>query len=128
MYAATHYPSIARSLAFRWGGRICGIALFAVWTAFVAFEATRPTVVTWPVGLYMQGAALAMVFLGYAVGWKQELAGAVLIGVGGLAYFVITVVDTMMLPGLAIAWFLVPGVLYLFARHYERVEHAAATT
>ena len=126
MYVTSHHPPIARSQAFRWAGRVCGVALFAVWAAFVTLEASRVTFAAWPVGLYFQGAALAVVFLGYAVGWKGELAGAVLVGVGAVAFFVITVIDTKMLPGLAVAWFVTPGVLYLFARHYERIENSPA--
>jgi hypothetical protein len=126
MYATTHHPPIVRSQVFRWAGRVCGVTLFVVWAAFVAFEATRPTAETWPVGLYFQAASLAVVFAGYAVGWKQELLGAVLIGIGALAYLAVTVADTKMLPSLAIAWFLTPGVLYLLARHFERTERGPA--
>jgi hypothetical protein len=129
MYTATHHLPVSRSQVCRWFGRACGVALFAVWAVFVAIEATQPTgFVTWPRGLYFQAAALAVVFAGYAVGWKHELAGALMIAVGALAFVVVTVADTRMLPGLATAWFLAPGVLYLLARHYERIEHGPATT
>jgi hypothetical protein len=111
-----------RSQAFRWAGRVCGVALFVTWVAFVAFEATRQTAETWPSGLYLQAAALAVVFLGYAIGWKRELVGAMLVGIGALAYAVITVADTEALPGPATLWFLIPGVLYLIALHFERAE------
>lgn len=126
MYATNHYPPIVRSQMFRWAGRVCGVALFAVWAAFVAFEATRQTSQTWPVGLYFQAASLAVVFAGYAVGWKQELLGALLIGTGVFAYLAVTVAETKMLPSPAIAWFLTPGLLYMLARHCERTEHGPA--
>jgi hypothetical protein len=122
MYATTHHPPTATSQIYRWAGRVFSVALFVMWAAFVAFEAARPAVQTWPVGVYLQAAALAVVFLGYAVGWKRELFGAVLVGVGALAYLVITLIDTKTLPGIATVWFLTPGILYLFARHYERIE------
>jgi hypothetical protein len=127
MYVTAHHLPVTRSQVFRWLGRACGAALFAVWAVFVAIEATHPTAfVTWPRGMYFQAAALAVVFMGYAVGWKHELAGALTIGAGALAFVVVTFVDTKMLPALAFAWFVSPGALYLLARHYERIEHGPA--
>jgi hypothetical protein len=127
MYAVTHHPPIVSSQAFRWAGRVGGVAMFVVWACFVAFEATRPTSVNLPTALYLQAAALAIVFMGYAVGWTRELVGAALVALGLSAFLAVTYTDTA-LPGLAIAWFLGPAALYLLADITGRWERGTEFT
>ena len=76
-----------------------------------------------PPALKLQGAALAVVFAGYALGWRWELAGGLLAVVGTAAFFAINTFIVGTTPELAAAWFAVPGVLYLEAwRHGRRGE------
>ena len=123
MYAISGRTPISRSQLCRWLAGLTGVALFATWTTLVAVESTRPAPDVRPVGIYIQAAALLTVFLGYAVGWKRELLGAVLVVAAVFVYLVVTAADAKMLPGLPIVWFVAPAILYLLARRYRHGEH-----
>ena len=64
--------------------------------------------------------ALAVVFGGYALGWRHELAGGALAIVGTIAFFVINALTVHVLPGAAALWFAVPGLLYIQAWRLQR--------
>ena len=128
MVATTHHAPVHWSRTFRWLGRASGVALFVTWTGYVFAEAFRgPAPLTTPLGLYLQAAALAVVFAGYAVGWKRELAGAVLTGIGLVAFVVSTVADSMIMPTPATAWFAAPAALYALAHYFEQHEPIVRT-
>jgi hypothetical protein len=100
---------------FRWCGRAGGAMVVIAWLALVILEATRPDVGLPSVEAIYQGAALALVFAGYALGWRQELAGGVLTIVGTVAFFAVNLLTLEVLPDLGATWFAIPGVLYLLA-------------
>jgi hypothetical protein len=60
-------------------------------------------------------AALAMVFFGYAVGWREELLGGLFAILGTAAYFLAVALTAGSLPGIEAVWFSAPGVFYLLA-------------
>lgn len=127
MYVSSHHPPLPWSYIFRWAGRICGVGLFVSWVALVALDATRPGFpFPPPAGMYLQAAALAVIFAGYAVGWKHELAGGALVLLGVLGYIAVCLVDLTVVPSVALAWFAVPGLLYLMARRHQRREAGLA--
>jgi len=76
--------------------------------------------------MYYQGAALATVFAGYAIGWRSELLGGSLAIAGTAAFFAVYVLTfgTSPPPGIAALSFAVPGLLYLEA--WRRERHGAA--
>ncbi|MCC6492703.1 MAG: hypothetical protein IT424_06760 [Pirellulales bacterium] len=119
MYATTHHPSIPWAYLFRWFARVCGIILFAGWAAFLVAELFRPGFQT-PLPTMGQAAALAVVFGGYALGWKHQLAGGLVVLIGLAVYFVVNLLDTQVFPGASAAWFAAPGVLYLLAWYEDK--------
>ena len=71
------------------------------------------------INTFGQAASLAIVFAGYAIGWRKELAGGIAAIVGTLAFFVVVLTTTREMPGVAALLFAIPGVLYLLAWHYD---------
>jgi hypothetical protein len=101
------------------------MALFVGWVAFVIAEMARPSVgAEYALPTILQGVALAVVFAGYAIGWRAERTGGILVLAGTAVYFAIVLAATQALPGVATLWFAAPGVLYLLARHYDHHESA----
>jgi hypothetical protein len=76
---------------------------------------------------YFQAAALAVVFAGYAIGWRYELVGGVLSIIGTIALAVIYALVFDAPPAIALAWFALPGVLYMAAWYSEHREAKPAT-
>jgi hypothetical protein len=95
---------------------VIGVVLIVEWLCFAVVELFHPDFYVAP-GMYYQGAALAIVFAGYAIGWRSELFGGILAIAGTVAFFAayVFVVGSSPPPGIAAAWFAVPGVLYLEA-------------
>jgi hypothetical protein len=69
---------------------------------------------------YRQAACLAIVFAGYAIGLRKELAGGIAVIVGTLVFFAVVLATTGEPPGLAGVLFATPGVLYVLAWHYDK--------
>jgi hypothetical protein len=77
--------------------------------------------------LIFQGAALAIVFAGYAVAWRWELAGG-LMAIGGTIAFVgcsLATIGALPLP--QVAWFAAPGVLSVLAWSRGETQAGRAT-
>lgn len=120
MYAtASHQHQSA--IQIRWLARMTAVCLVALWATLVLAELFRPGNSRWSADLFAQGGILTVVFAGYAIGWHKELIGGWM-AILGTAMFALILVITQNLPGqpVQIAWFAVPGVLYLMARHYDR--------
>jgi hypothetical protein len=77
---------------------------------------------------FYQAAALALVFAGYALGWRSELAGGALAILGTVAFFVIQFFTIDSLPDAGAACFALPGILYLLAWKYDDPAHNLANT
>lgn len=119
MYAsARRYHQYA--VQVRWLARAMAVTLFAAWLALVLMETTRPNPPKWPIDLYVQGAVLAVVFAGYAIGWRKELVGGLVAILGTAALYGVLAVTEFVPRDMQMVWFAVPGALYLLARRYDR--------
>jgi hypothetical protein len=110
-------PRHAASISYllRWCGRVSGVLLFASWVGFVVAEQFRDAPTTLHGIPYLQVCALAVVFAGYAIGWRSELAGGLLTLFGTAAFFAVHTITLSVSPSLAAAWFAAPGALFLLA-------------
>ncbi len=124
MYASTRPGNYPTAQLFRGAARASAVILFASWLWLFVADAIQGRIVSVSVGMLCQAVALAVVFVGYAVGWRHELAGGVLAIVGTAAFFL---ADGILVAAPwtigAVAWFAAPGILYLLAWHYDR-KHA----
>lgn len=118
MYACLPEKSDSNSELFRWLARASSIVLFVGWILLLVQELMRDSRVTTDEAI--QGASLAIVFVGYAIGWRKELAGALIAIFGTITFFTVCVVAYDSLPGLAAAWFALPSVLYVLAWYTQR--------
>lgn len=97
-------------------GRASAVVLFLVWLTLLIAEVIRNTLAVPPVDVMLQGAALGVVFAGYAIGWRHELVGGLMAIAGTAAFFVIEAFTIATISGIsAVALFAVPGVLYVLA-------------
>jgi uncharacterized membrane protein len=124
MHTNIQRPFVFDSYWFRTGARACAAVLIGGWIALVLAEAIRNRFdMPSPENLY-QGVTLAVVFVGYAIGWKKELVGGFMAILGTLAYFAVNRFTTGGFPGIGAALFAAPGVLYLLARYSEGTRGA----
>jgi hypothetical protein len=107
----------------RWSGRISGVVLFATWNLFVIGEAMSLGLPTR--GTVYQASALAVVFAGYAIGWRYELAGGILAITGTVGFVTVHGMTFGSLPPAHVLWFAVPGGLYLLAWAYKNCRPVA---
>jgi hypothetical protein len=124
MNTSAQLRNVSNATLFRWFGRAAGIALFVVWVIVVADEFAKQGM---PFrGLYLQAAGLAIVFAGYFAGWWNELLGGAIVLVGTAVYFAMCVLTLQGPPRPETIFFAVPGVCYLLARYFERIENFGA--
>jgi hypothetical protein len=125
MKTSAQMSNVSNSLVLRWFGRAAGVALFVATAMLVAGElATKG--MPFP-GLYLQAAGLAIIFTGYFAGWWNELVGGVIAIVGTAVYFAMCVLTLHGPPRPETIFFAAPGVCYLLARYFERIENIGAT-
>ena len=124
MFASSrhHDHPLSWTQVCRWGARTIAIVLVVSWTAYFVAEVFRPDF-SIPATLRMQGAALAVVFAAYAIGWRWELAGGALAVLGTLAFFAVNAFVVGRVPALGALWFAAPGLLYLEA--WRETRHAS---
>jgi hypothetical protein len=103
------------SYLFRWTARASAVVMIGIWLGLILAEAMQGKIVEPGVAAFYQAAALAVVFAGYAIGWRHELAGGLLAVVGTVAFFAVHVLSLQFWPDLSAVWFAAPGVLYLLA-------------
>jgi hypothetical protein len=122
MYASFEKHEIPISAVFRFCGRTGALLIAVSWLAFVVIEYLRtgPPVVE----SYYQGAMLAIVFAGYAVGWRQEALGGALAIIGTLGFVLLNTLLLEFEPNAASAGFAVPGLFYLGAHYLNRRQVA----
>jgi hypothetical protein len=99
--------------------RASAAVLVVTWLAFIVSEVMRPGFGDLGVSHFGQAVSLAVVFAGYAIGFRNELAGGAVAIVGTLAFFAVVLATSGQIPGLAAVLFAIPGVLYLLAWHYD---------
>ena len=118
MYACLPQKSASNTELFRWFARASSIVLFVGWIFLLVQELMRDTRVTTHEAI--QAVVLALIFVGYAVGWRNELAGALVALFGTIVFYTVCTVTFGQLPSLAIAWFALPSVLYVLAWYTQR--------
>lgn len=125
MFASHHVYAhpIAWSTVCRWGARAFSTVLILGWAVAVLVELFHTNFYV-PRALLLQGIAIASVFAGYAAGLKWELAGGLLALAGTAALFAVITMTVGVIPPLAMAWFAVPGLLYIEAWHRDRLERS----
>jgi hypothetical protein len=104
---------------FRWTARASSIVLFALWLSYVLLDIPRTPVNDHSAGTFAQAAALAIVFAGFIIGWRWELAGGLTALAGTLVFFYAVAAVTYAVPGPGMLLFALPGVLFLLAWQCE---------
>jgi hypothetical protein len=120
MYRSFQLHPIAAADQYRMVARLSGCVAFIAWLVLVIQEASRmgpPSPVT-----ITQGAVLAFVFAGYAIGWRNELVGGVLSVLATIAYYVVCAVGIQTLPQIGTILFALPGLFYLAAWRHDRLS------
>jgi hypothetical protein len=118
MYRSFQLHPVTTADQYRMVARMGGCVAFIAWLVLVVNEAIRngpPSTVA-----MTQGAAIAFVFAGYAIGWRNELVGGLLSVLATIAYYVVCAVGIGTLPQLATILFAVPGLFYLAAWRQDR--------
>lgn len=110
------FPLVLRAVALS-----AGTAVIVLWLQFVLVEWVRHG----PPDLrsfhqVLQAATLAVVFAGYLMGWRNELAGGLISIIGTLAFGAVCTLTFDEWFPISWAWFAAPGLLYLFAWYFER--------
>src|SRR4051812_21716655 len=115
MYTSVQNRHVSDSCLFRYCGRAGGLIVMGSWLVVVVVETVRkgPPVLE----NYYQAVPLALIFAGYAVGWRKEIVGGMLAILGTIAFIAQYVAMFGLLPGTGAVWFAAPGFFYLFA-HY----------
>ena len=105
MFASAKLGLSPRPYPFRWTARASAIILFAMWLAYIVADVLRPGIEPSGLNMYGQAAALAIVFAGYAIGWRRELAGGIAVIAGVLAFFGVVLATDEVIPQLAMLLF-----------------------
>jgi hypothetical protein len=118
---ATIRPWHVYAVQLRWLARTSAEILVVLWAGFFAAELIRPITPHWPTSTLMQGALLGVIFAGYLIGWRREQLGGwmAIAGTATLATL-LALTQAWTSETIRLAWFALPGVLYLMARHYDR--------
>jgi hypothetical protein len=120
MYVTTHNRRMEWAEVLHIGAGVAGAVLFACWAGFVVAEAFRPDFKP-AAATYLQAAMLAVVFCGYAVGWRHALLGGVMSLVGTAFFFVASLyggTTAQVVAESPAMLFAVPGFMYLLSAHY----------
>jgi hypothetical protein len=100
----------------RWCARAGSIVAVVAWLILLAvewFQHGSPDLRS--LDQVYQAAALAVVFAGYALGWRYELAGGLVAVFGTIAFAAVWVWIFAVPPTATVAWFAAPGLLYILA-------------
>ncbi len=99
----------------RWAGRIAGLTLFGFVLMFVIGHGGLPNILPEPPAVRIEFVALMVMVVGSLVGWCSERWGAALV-LGGFVTFSLTeFAANGRLPGGAIPYLAIPGLLYLLS-------------
>jgi hypothetical protein len=120
MYTVVKQPTVCDGDRVRWLARTSAGILFTIWLAMVLAEVLSLRFQAPPNAIY-QAVALAVVFAGYAIGWRQELTGGMMAILGTIAYFLINVL-TIGPPPDGAALFAVPGIFYVWSWYVKNAS------
>ncbi len=118
MYASVPSRQVPYSWLFRYCGRASGLLIVVAWLALVITDVVRQGM---PVlSNYYQAAMLAIVFVGYAVGWYHEMLGGALTIVGTIGFVALYTVMFGVVPPAGALCFAIPGVCYIIAHTLDK--------
>jgi hypothetical protein len=121
MITATPIREVPTAQLLRGVGRASAVVLFCAWLGFFLAEVVQGKFKDPSVNEFFQAAALAIVFAGYAIGWRHELAGGLVAILGTAGFFVVYAFNLLHVTGIGNAMlFALPGVLYLLAWNLDR--------
>jgi hypothetical protein len=103
-----------RAAILHWVARLAAIGVFGFFMLFALADGIPP-LGQQPPRVQLEFASLAIIFVGYAIGWRRPLLGGVtaLLGYGLLN--AVELATNHRLAGGAFWLFAIPGVLYLLA-------------
>lgn len=102
-------------LFLRWSARISGLLLFGLVAVIVIGHGGLPNVLEQPVRVQLEFLAMGLSVAGFLVGCRSDGWGA-LLTLGGFGLFcAVEMVINHRLPGQAIPYFTIPGILYLLS-------------
>jgi hypothetical protein len=118
MYASVQKHDVPTSALFRYCGRAGALIIVVGWLALVIVEFFRsgPPVI----GNYYQGGMLAIVFVGYAIGRRNEALGGALAITGTIGFVALNAALFAYLPISGALGFAAPGMFYLIAHYLDR--------
>jgi hypothetical protein len=123
MNAALSSPS-ARTAIPHWIARIAAVGMFGFFALFAVAQGIPP-LADQPPRVQLFFAGLAIIFIGYAAGWRRPLAGG-LIALSGYGLLnVVELATNHRLAGGAFWLFAIPGVLYLIAAWHTSQDRTA---
>jgi hypothetical protein len=125
MYASVRRPFVIDSAWFRWLARASAAVLVSTWIVFILAEGVRARFEEPATSSLYQVATLVIVFVGYAIGLRNELAGGATTILGTIAYFVVNRVTVGIFPPLGTVLFTAPGLLYLLAWYSDKARGAS---
>ncbi len=111
------------SAGIRWVARGSGVVLTALFCLFVVGQGF-PNLAAQPVEVVIEFAAIAMMISGFLVGWRWEGIGGGLALLGFLLFCGVELIVNASLPGGAIPFFAIPGVLLLISYAISRDERS----
>jgi hypothetical protein len=115
MNTTAHFHDFPLAQMFRRAAHFSAILLFGSWLGLLIAEYSQNRFGNPPPTAYYQAAVLAVVFAGYLIGAKHELAGGLMTVLATIAYFVVHTLSLGITPAAAIAGFAAPGIFYLMA-------------
>lgn len=111
--------SVLRSV-LRWAARVTGLMLVGLALAIMIGEGGPPNVFSESIPVQLEFAALMLMLIGFCIGWRWELLGGLLSVLGFVGFTMTELAVNGSLPGGAIPYFLIPGVLFLVSFRLAR--------
>jgi hypothetical protein len=107
-----------------WIARAGAIFMFGFFSLFAVGEGLPP-LLQLPLPVQLEFAALALIFIGYALGWRHPAAGGTVALSGVVAFNAVELAVNGKLAGGYFLLFAIPGLLYLNAWYWARGRKAA---
>jgi hypothetical protein len=101
-------------LGLKWSARLTGLLLVGLVLVFVVGEGV-PNPVRQPPSVQIEFLGMALMLVGFLLGWRWEGLGGILAICGFAAFFAAEMIVNGKPPGKAIPLFVVPGILFLLS-------------
>lgn len=99
----------------RWAARLSGVVLTLLLATFAIGQGKLPNVFAAPVDVQIEFSAMALMIIGYFVGWKWEVVGGVTTLAGFALFSLVEIAVNGSLAGGAFPLLALPGILFLLA-------------